>query len=102
MIKYMVVSQIDCSSGILDASAGVEAQTKTVWKQANRFSLPRLVYLNKMDKRGADVDMSVKTIQTDLQTKPLLTQLNIGVEKDFEGELQKFCANLFRNCFTIH
>lgn len=71
--------------GIIDAAAGVEAQTKTVWRQANRFNLPRIVFLNKMDKLGADVQMSVDSIRSEFAVTPLLTQLNLGVEKDFEG-----------------
>ena len=72
-------------SGVVDASAGVEAQTKTVWRQANRFNLPRLVFLNKMDKAGANVKASLESIQKEFAVVPLLTQLNLGVEQDFEG-----------------
>ena len=71
--------------GVVDASAGVEAQTKTVWRQANRFNLPRLVFLNKMDKAGANVKASLESIQKEFSVVPLLTQLNLGVEQDFEG-----------------
>ena len=71
--------------GVVDASAGVEAQTKTVWRQANRFNLPRLVFLNKMDKAGANVKASLESIQKEFAVVPLLTQLNLGVEQDFEG-----------------
>ena len=70
---------------VVDASAGVEAQTKTVWRQANRFNLPRLVFLNKMDKAGANVKASLESIQKEFAVVPLLTQLNLGVEQDFEG-----------------
>lgn len=71
--------------GVIDASSGVEAQTKTVWRQANNFHLPRIIYLNKMDKRGADVDGSLESIRTQLGVSPLLVHCAIGLERDFEG-----------------
>jgi len=66
-------------------SAGVEAQTKTVWRQANRFNLPRLLFLNKMDKRNADIDGSLTSIRNDLGTTPLLIQHNLGTGSSFTG-----------------
>lgn len=82
----MLVTSHILVSGILDVAAGVEAQTKTVWRQANKFNLPRIIFLNKMDKLGANVEQSLESIRTDLGVVPLLTQYNLGVEKDFEGQ----------------
>ncbi|KAF6023625.1 GFM2 [Bugula neritina] len=76
---------MDSAIGILDVSAGVEAQTKTVWRQANRFNLPRLLFLNKMDKRNADIDGSLTSIRNDLGTTPLLIQHNLGTGSSFTG-----------------
>lgn len=73
--------------GVIDASAGVEAQTKTVWMQANKFNISRLIFLNKMDKRGADIKQCLESIKSELGVAPLLTQLNIGLEQDFTGVL---------------
>lgn len=64
---------------------GVEAQTMTVWRQADRYSVPRIVYLNKMDKHGADVKSCLISLQEKLHANPLLLQLPLGKEKDFSG-----------------
>lgn len=79
------LSVLDGSVVVLDASAGVEAQTVTVWSQADRHSVPKIVYLNKMDKNTANVDMCLKSIQK-LGSRPLLLQLPIKFgAKDFRG-----------------
>ncbi|KAI5741305.1 hypothetical protein M8J76_012325 [Diaphorina citri] len=62
---------------ILDASAGVEAQTLTVWRQADKFSIPRLVYLNKMDRPDANLDLCVKSLRDRFGVTPLVLQIPI-------------------------
>ncbi|WP_203294616.1 elongation factor G [Maricaulis parjimensis] len=69
----------------LDANAGVEPQTETVWRQADRYKVPRMVFVNKMDKLGADFFNCVKMIEDRLGATPLCIQLPIGSEGDFEG-----------------
>jgi elongation factor G len=69
----------------LDANAGVEPQTETVWRQADRYKVPRMVFINKMDKLGADFFNCVKMIKDRLGAKPLCVQLPIGSENEFEG-----------------
>jgi len=69
----------------LDANAGVEPQTETVWRQADRYKVPRMVFVNKMDKLGADFFNCVKMIEDRLGSVPLCIQLPIGSENDFEG-----------------
>ena len=65
--------------------SGVEAQTVTVWRQADRYAVPRITYINKMDKRGADFDMSVSSLRHKLQVQPLVLQVPIGSEANFTG-----------------
>lgn len=77
---------LDSALVVLDASAGVEAQTVTVWSQADRHSVPRVVYLNKMDKPTADVDLCLKSIKK-LGSKPLLLHLPVFNGSIFSGIL---------------
>ncbi|BAP85093.1 elongation factor G [Paucilactobacillus hokkaidonensis JCM 18461] len=76
---------LDGAVAVLDAQAGVEPQTETVWRQASDYSVPRIVFANKMDKLGADFDFSVSTIKDRLQANALPIQMPIGAEDDFEG-----------------
>ena len=76
---------LDGAVAVLDAQAGVEPQTETVWRQASDYSVPRIVFANKMDKMGADFDFSVSTIKDRLQANALPIQMPIGAEDDFEG-----------------
>ncbi|WP_306017552.1 elongation factor G [Oceanicaulis sp. MMSF_3324] len=69
----------------LDANAGVEPQTETVWRQADKYEVPRMVFINKMDKLGADFFNCVKMIEDRLGATPLCLQLPIGMESDYEG-----------------
>lgn len=64
---------------------GVEAQTLTVWRQAKNYNVPCIVYLNKMDKRGANVQHCLQSLQDKLHVSPLLLHLPLGVERDFCG-----------------
>jgi len=70
---------------LLDAKGGVEPQTEAVWKQANRYHVPRIVFINKMDIIGANFNRSVGMIRSRLNATPLPLQLPIGAENDFEG-----------------
>ncbi|XP_069818896.1 ribosome-releasing factor 2, mitochondrial [Dendropsophus ebraccatus] len=76
---------LDGAVAVFDASAGVEAQTMTVWRQADKHSVPRMCFLNKMDKTGASFTYSVESIKEKLKARPLLLQLPIGEGKSFQG-----------------
>ncbi|NXH11690.1 RRF2M factor, partial [Bucco capensis] len=76
---------LDGAVAVFDASAGVEAQTLTVWRQADKHHIPRICFLNKMDKSRASFTYAVESIQQKLKTKPLLLQLPIGEAKTFRG-----------------
>jgi elongation factor G len=70
---------------VFDAVAGVEPQSETVWRQANRFNVPRICFINKMDRTGADFDRAVASIRDRLGANPVPIQLPIGAETDFRG-----------------
>jgi elongation factor G len=70
---------------VFDGVAGVEPQTETVWRQANKYKVPRMCFLNKMDRTGANFFRCVEMIKKQLETIPLLLQLPIGAESDFLG-----------------
>ncbi|KAM5329883.1 ribosome-releasing factor 2, mitochondrial isoform 2-T6 [Glossophaga mutica] len=76
---------LDGAVAVFDASAGVEAQTLTVWRQADKHQIPRICFLNKMDKTGASFNYAVESIREKLKAKPLLLQLPIGEAKNFKG-----------------
>ncbi|MFP4004412.1 MAG: elongation factor G [Alphaproteobacteria bacterium] len=76
---------LDSAIALLDANAGVEPQTETVWRQGDKYGVPRMVFVNKMDKLGADFYRSVEMIQERLGAHPLVLQLPIGAESDFKG-----------------
>ncbi|WP_438721454.1 elongation factor G [Bartonella rochalimae] len=76
---------LDGAIALLDANAGVEPQTETVWRQAEKYRVPRMVFVNKMDKIGADFYRSVEMVASRLGAKALVLQLPIGAENDFEG-----------------
>ncbi len=76
---------LDGSVALLDAQAGVEPQTETVWRQANDYKVPRLCFVNKMDKLGADFEMSVDSLIDRLGAHAAAIQWPIGAESDFDG-----------------
>ena len=76
---------LDGAVAVLDAQAGVEPQTETVWRQASEYSVPRIVFANKMDKMGADFDFSVDSIGERLNANALAIQMPIGAEDNFQG-----------------
>ena len=76
---------LDGAIALLDANAGVEPQTETVWRQADKYHVPRMIFCNKMDKIGADFYRSVEMIKTRLGAQAVVMQLPIGAENDFKG-----------------
>src|SRR3974377_2347153 len=70
---------------VFDAVAGVEPQSETVWRQADRYGVPRLAFVNKMDRVGADLFRCVDMMQERLDTTPVLIQLPVGEEDRFQG-----------------
>ncbi|MEE6715402.1 elongation factor G [Schleiferilactobacillus harbinensis] len=76
---------LDGAITVLDAQSGVEPQTENVWRQATTYSVPRIVFVNKMDKIGADFDYSVQTLHDRLGANAHAVQMPIGAEDSFEG-----------------
>ena len=76
---------LDGAVTVLDAQNGVEPQTETVWRQASEYRVPRVVYVNKMDKVGADFEESVKSLKTRLGANGVAIQYPIGSENNFQG-----------------
>ncbi|WP_158865631.1 elongation factor G [Leifsonia sp. AG29] len=76
---------LDGAVAVFDAKEGVEPQSETVWRQADKYNVPRICFVNKMDKLGADFYFTVDTIISRLGAKPLVMQLPIGSESDFIG-----------------
>jgi elongation factor G len=76
---------LDGAVAVLDGNQGVEPQTETVWRQADRYNVPRIVFVNKMDKIGADFQMCLKTIRERLGVKAVPIQLPIGSEAALKG-----------------
>jgi len=76
---------LDGAVCVLDSSQGVEPQTETVWRQGDKYNVPRIVFCNKMDKVGADFDRCIEDIKVRLGAKPIPIQLPIGAESDFRG-----------------
>ena len=76
---------LDGAVALLDANAGVEPQTETVWRQADRYNVPRMIFINKMDKIGADFLNCLEMVENRLGARPVVLQLPIGAENDFSG-----------------
>ncbi|WDI30985.1 elongation factor G [Hyphococcus flavus] len=76
---------LDGAVALLDANAGVEPQTETVWRQGDKYHVPRMFFINKMDKLGADFYYSLDTIHSRLAAKTVVLQLPIGAESNFAG-----------------
>merc|ERR1719359_419506 len=76
---------LDGAVAVFDGVAGVEPQTETVWRQADKYNVPRMCFLNKIDRTGADFFYCVKTIVDLLGAKPACLQLPIGKEEQFQG-----------------
>jgi elongation factor G len=76
---------LDGAVAVFDGKEGVEPQSETVWRQADKYDVPRICFVNKMDKLGADFYFTVRTIRERLGANPLIIQLPIGAESDFQG-----------------
>ena len=76
---------LDGAVAVFDGVAGVEPQSETVWRQADRYNVPRICFVNKLDRTGADFFMCVDTIRTRLGATPAVLQLPIGIEASFRG-----------------
>ncbi|MEW1955742.1 elongation factor G [Terrabacter sp. NPDC080008] len=76
---------LDGAVAVFDGKEGVEPQSETVWRQADKYDVPRICFVNKMDKLGADFYFTVQTIKDRLGAEPLVMQLPIGAENDFVG-----------------
>src|SRR5712672_3432229 len=76
---------LDSAIAVFSAIAGVEPQSETVWRQADRFGVPRLCFINKMDQTGADFDACVDMLADRLSAVPLVLQLPLGSEGQFHG-----------------
>ncbi|MBN8883875.1 translation elongation factor 2 (EF-2/EF-G) [Salana multivorans] len=89
---------LDGAVAVFDGKEGVEPQSETVWRQADKYDVPRICFVNKMDKLGADFYFTVDTIKSRLGARPLVIQLPIGAESTFEGvvDLVEMRALLWR------
>jgi elongation factor G len=76
---------LDSACAVFDAVNGVEPQSETVWRQADKYEVPRICFINKMDRVGADFFMSIRTIVDRLMAKPVPIQVPMGAEEKFEG-----------------
>ncbi len=90
---------LDGAVAVFDAVAGVQPQSETVWRQADKYSVPRICFINKMDRVGADFYHSVETIVSRLKCKPVAIQLPVGAEDQFKGivDLVEMKALLWRD-----
>lgn len=87
---------LDGAVVVFDASQGVEPQSETVWHQADRYRVPRLCFINKMDRLGADFEQSVADIRERLGANPVSLQLPIGAESQFEGVIDLIAMQAIR------
>jgi elongation factor G len=94
---------------ILCGVGGVEPQTETVWRQADKYRVPRIVYINKMDRIGADPETAVSQIETRLNARPLVIQIPLGREESFRGTIDlvgmkeyDWGRNLLGTNFEVH
>lgn len=93
---------LDGAVAVFDGKEGVEPQSETVWRQADKYDVPRICFVNKMDKLGADFYYSVKTIEDRLHAKPVVMVLPIGAESEFKGivDLLEMRAVYFPETFS--
>ncbi len=90
---------LDGACAVFDAVAGVQPQSETVWRQADKYGVPRICFINKMDRVGADFYRSVDTISDRLSARPVSIQLPVGAEDQFKGivDLVKMNARIWRD-----
>ncbi|MDV3198202.1 MAG: elongation factor G [Vigna little leaf phytoplasma] len=86
---------LDGAIAVIDAQAGVEPQTETVWRQATEYKVPRIIFVNKMDKIGADFDYAIKTLKKRLGIKSSPIQWPIGQESSFNGIIDLLTMTAF-------
>jgi elongation factor G len=84
---------LDGAVAVFDGANGVEPQSETVWRQADRYGVPRLAFLNKMDKVGADAHMCIESMRTKLNANVAFAQLPIGLESNFVGVIDLVAMN---------
>ncbi|MHB8903900.1 MAG: elongation factor G [Patescibacteria group bacterium] len=87
---------LDGAIAVFDGQAGVEPQSETVWRQADKYNVPRLCFVNKMDKMGADFYMSLDSIKTRLNAKAVAIQLPIGAENDLSGVIDLLTKKAYK------
>lgn len=94
---------LDGAVAVFDGKEGVEPQSEQVWRQAAKYDVPRICFINKMDKLGADFFYTVGTIESRLGARPLVMQLPVGAEDDFDGivDLLEMKAHLWRGRVEI-
>src|SRR5579885_2175461 len=90
---------LDDACAVFDAVAGVQPQSETVWRQADKYRVPRICFINKMDRLGADFFRAVETIADRLNARPVPLQLPVGAEDQFKGvvDLVKMKARIWRD-----
>src|SRR5450432_2997332 len=90
---------LDGAVAVFDAVAGVQPQTETVWRQADKYGVPRICFINKMDRVGADFYHSVDTIVDRLKCRPVAVQIPVGAEDQFKGvvDLVRMKAIIWRD-----
>ncbi|WP_446225531.1 elongation factor G [Nocardia sp. IBHARD005] len=89
---------LDGAVAVFDAKEGVEPQSEQIWRQADKYGVPRICFVNKMDKLGADFEFTVRSIEQRLGVRPLVVQLPIGAEREFDGiiDLVAMTAKVWR------
>src|SRR2546427_3737040 len=85
---------LDGAIAVFDAVAGVEPQSETVWRQADHYAVPRIAFINKMDRTGADFFASVQSMIDRLGANPIAIQMPVGSESEFDG-----CIDLIERCW---
>jgi elongation factor G len=86
---------LDGAVAVFDAVHGVEPQSETVWRQADKYGVPRICFINKMDKMGADFEHAIDTIRKRLSARPVAIQLPIGAEDKFKGSIDLFTMKAY-------
>ena len=86
---------LDGAIGVFDSVAGVEPQSETVWRQANRYKVPRIAFINKMDRTGANFDRCVSMMVERLKANPICFQLPFGAEENFKGVIDLWQMKAF-------
>ena len=76
---------LDGAVALFDSVSGVQPQTETVWRQGDKYKVPRICFVNKMDKNGADFEHVLETIRKRLGARPVALQIPIGAEANFKG-----------------